>query len=69
MCYPKIKIKRDCLLQVVMFTEPNKGVLVDNFKGNIKGFKSNDWDEDEFIEIETILRNFEVRSAIIENGL
>jgi len=43
--------------------------LVDNFKGNIKGFKSNDWDEDEFIEIETILRNFEVRSAIIENGL
>lgn len=66
--YPKIKIKKDHLLMVVMFTEPNKGVIVDNIKGNIKGYES-DWDEDDFIEIETILLNRDVSSAIYENIL
>jgi len=66
MSYPKIKIKKDSLLMAVMFTEPNKGVIVDNIKGNIKGFEHN-WNENEFIAIEDVLQNFEITQAIREH--
>ena len=66
--YPKIKVKKEHLLMVVMFTEKNKGIVVDNFKGNAKG-EFYDFIEDDFIEIEKILFNDIVSNAIRENVL
>ena len=64
----KIKVKKEHLLMVVMFTEKNKGVIVDNFKGNIKG-EVFDFNEDDFISIENILLNDSVSDAIRKNVL
>ena len=68
MTYPIVKIKK-CLTQVVLFTEPNTGTVIDNFRGNIKGYSSDEWEEDEFIDIETILSNHEVIDAILTSVL